>query len=220
MIRKQKKVNRGLDLVVMRNEFYRDNYYRILTCVLLMLIINVCLATVVYYKWANPPQPQYFAATADGRIIKIHKLTDPTLPDDMVLQWTANAIHKTFSLDYIHWRTQLRDASDNFTPEGWRYFSSILKSTNDLKTLVDGKMVSNTEITGAPQIVRESIVDGHYAWNIKLPLLVTFTSKSNTIHIPINMTVIVIRVPVQYYKDKIAINNIFSQTVSASAYGN
>lgn len=219
MIKKKSKINSGLEMVVMRNQFYRDGYYRVLFCVLFMLAVNVVLAGLLYIKWTNPPEPQYFATTAQGQIIKIHKLSDPVFPDDMVLQFAADSVRKAFNLDYIHWREQLKDASENFTPDGWVYFSSKLKETNNLKTLVDQNMVSDAQITGAPQVVRESIVSGHYAWNIQLPLLVTFTNGSNTIHMPIEMTVIVIRVPVKYYPKRLAINNIFSKTVSASAYG-
>lgn len=202
----------------MRNAFYRDNYYRVLFAVLFLIAINLGLGIFVYHKWANPPLPQYFATTASGVLIKIHPLSDPTVPDDFVLQWTSDAIRKSFNLDYIHWREQLQSASENYTPDGWTYFSNALKSTNNLKTLVNLKMVSDAKITGAPQIIRKAVVGGSFSWNIKIPLMVVYSNGAKTINQPIEMTVIVMREPVQYYPDKIAINNVFSATVNPNAY--
>lgn len=212
----QKNPMPGLDLVIMRNMFYRDNYYRILFCVLLMLAINVILVGMVYHKWTHPPLPQYFAATPDGRIIKVHALTDPTLPDDFVLQWTANAVHKAFTLDFVHYREQLQEASSNFTSDGWNYFIDKLQQSNNLDTIKNLKMVSNAVITGAPQVVMKAIVGGHYAWNVKLPMLITYISDQKTINQPVNVTVLVLREPVQYYPQKIAINNIFIEQLGAA----
>jgi intracellular multiplication protein IcmL len=118
----------------------------------------------------------------------------------------------------VHWREQLQDASANFTPDGWKYFQAALTDSNDLKTLVDLKMVSDAQITGAPSITRKAIISGHYAWVVQLPVLIAFTSAGKNINQPINLTVVVVREPVDSYPQKIAINNIFSGTVSPSAY--
>lgn len=214
------RMNKGLDLVVVRNEFYRDGYYRVLFCVLVLLAMNILLVGMVYHRWTNPPAPQYFAATADGRVIKVQALSDPSLTDDFVLQWTANAVHKAFTMDFIHWREQLQDASNNFTPDGWTYFSDTLKKSDNLKTLAELKMVSNAVITGAPQVIQKAVVDGHYAWSIKLPMLITYSSSAKTISQPVKVTVIVLREPVQYYPQKIAINNIFVDAVDPAALNN
>lgn len=216
----EKKSFSGLDFVIMRNVFYRDNYYRVLFCVMVMLVINVVLSIMIYHKWTHPPVPQYFPSTADGRIIKIYPLTDPSLSDDAVLQWASDAVHKAFTLDFIHWREQLQDASTNFTPDGWNYFTDTLKKSNNLKTIVDLKMVSNAVVTGAPQVNKKSIVSGHYAWSVKMPMLITYTSAEKTINQPVSVTVLIVREPVQYYPQKIAINNIFIDQVGASAFSN
>ncbi|AAO91125.1 type IVB secretion system apparatus protein IcmL.1 [Coxiella burnetii] len=214
------KTSEGLKLVILRNAFYRDNYRRAIIVLLFALIINCGLAFMIFYKWMYPPQPEYFATTADGRIIMLHPLSDPVLPDDFVLQWSTDAVRKAFSLDYEHWREQLQEASNNFTPDGWKWFLNSLKSTNNLKTLVDLKMVSNATVTGAPTVVRKEVVGGHFAWNIKMPLLVTYTSEGHTINMPMEVTLIVVRMPTQDYPQRIAINNFLAQTVTPNAVDN
>ncbi len=197
----------ALELIMLRNAFYRDNYKRALMALFLVFILNCTLAAAIFYKVTHPVQPQYFPTTADGRIITWHSLKDPVVTDDYVEQWAANAIRKAFSLDYLHYKQQLQNASDNFTADGWKYFIQSLKSSNNLKTLTSLKMVSSAKITGAPQIVQKEVVDGRFAWKIQVPVLVTYTNANKTIPLPLDVTLIVLRVPVKDNPNRIAINN-------------
>ena len=143
----ENKNNGALELILLRNSFYRDNYRRAIIGFLILVVINCLLLGAIVYKISSPPKPQYFATTASGRMINWHPLTDPAVPDSFVTQWAANAVRKAFSLDYIHWRHQLQEASDNFTNYGWKTFLAALKKSNNLTTLTSLKMVSNAKIT-------------------------------------------------------------------------
>ena len=203
----QQEQQQGLELVLLRNAFYRDHYHRALLAFLLLLLINVLLISGIVYKITHPQPPQYFATTAEGRMINIHPLSDPVVTDSYVLQWTANAVRSAFSQDYLHWREQLQQVSDNFTPSGWRYFLNSMQKSNNLKTLISLKMVSNAEITGAPSIQEKEVVGDHYAWKIDIPIVVTYNNAQRTITVPMDVTLIVLRMPVQDYPQRIAINN-------------
>lgn len=197
----------ALEIIMMRNAFYRDNYRRALLGLLLLLAVNVILVAAIIDKLANPPQPQYFAMTADGRMINWHPLSDPVVTDDYVLQWSANAVRAAFSWDYVHWRQQLQSASNYFTQYGWQYFLQALKSSNNLETLQSLDMVSDASITGAPQIVEKTVLNGVYVWKIQMPILVTFSNINKSIPMPMEITLLVQRVDVTQSPDRIAINN-------------
>jgi len=207
----------GLKMVMMRNMFYRDSYRNALLILAMMILVNVLLAFCVFYKAATPPSPMYFATTADGRLLNIKPLSDPAVSDSFVVQWTANKVRAAFNQDYIHWRSQLQEVQDAFTPGGWKHFLGSMQSSNNLKTLVDLKMVSNAEITGAPQILEKAIISGHFAWKIKIPVLVTFASEKKTIPMPMNVTVIVLRMPVTEFPQMIAINNFLPEVLKTEA---
>jgi len=198
---------KGLELVLLRNAFYRDHYRRALMALLLLVVLNVLLVCGIVYKISNPQPPQYFATTAEGRMINVHPLNDPVVTDSYVLQWTANAVRHSFSQDYLHWRAQLQQASSSFTPSGWHYFLDSMQKSNNLKTLISLKMVSNAEITGAPRIQEKEVVGGHYAWKINMPVVVTYSNAQRTITVPMDVTLIVLRMPVKDYPQRIAINN-------------
>ncbi len=80
--------------------------------------------------------------------------------DDRVLQWTADAVRQTFSLDFMHWRDQLQTASNKFSPSGWKEFLQALQASNNLDTLIKLKMVANAEITGAPRLMQKEALGG------------------------------------------------------------
>lgn len=214
-----KNNNGALEMVLLRNAFYRDNYRRALLGLLILVVVNVVLAVAVIYKLMTPPAPQYFATTADGRMINWHPLSDPAVPDAFVTQWAANAVRQTFSLDFLHWRSQLQAASDNYTNYGWKMFLDALKKSNNLSTLTNLKMVSSATITGAPQILKEEVIDGRYAWKIEMPILVTFTNSARNIPMPMDITLIVLRVPVQTNPNRIAINNFLPVPTNTAAQG-
>lgn len=197
----------ALTLVLLRNVFYRDGYRWAVLALFIVLIINCTLAGVLFYQIKNPPEPQYFAITPDGRMINNYSLDDPVFPDDHILQWTADAVRQTFSLDFMHWSEQLQVASSKFSGPGWKEFLKALKSSNNLDTLIKLKMVSNAEITGAPRLVQKAVLGGHYVWKVQLPVLVTLTNAGQVIPVPMDVTVIVMRVPVEENPERIAINN-------------
>jgi len=211
--------NSGLEMVLLRNAFYGDNYRFAKMVLVVLLALNFVLGVSLAYLMSHPVEPRYFAVTADGRMIAENPLSQPVVSDDFVLQWTANAVRKTFMLDYVHWQTQLQDTSGDYTADGWHSFVAALQQSNDLKTLTHFHMVADAELTAAPQIVRREVVSGHYAWNVQMPLLITFKGHARTISIPLKVTVIVLRQPVQNYPDRIAINNFIAQTVDPSVIG-
>ncbi|OGT32734.1 MAG: type IV secretion protein IcmL [Gammaproteobacteria bacterium RIFCSPHIGHO2_02_FULL_39_13] len=213
-IQEQGSNKSGLTMVLLRNAFYRDNYRRATLALIMLVFINIVLATAVSYRYFNPPQPQYFAANSQYQLIKFHPLSDPVVNNNYVLQWVSDAVQQAFGLDFIHWRQQLQQASNNFTPSGWYWFLQAFKKSGDLDTLVKLSMVSDAQITGAPVIQYQSVLDGVYVWKIQIPVMITYTNVNKTIHQPLSVTVIVERVPVQDNPNQIAINQ-FLPTATA-----
>jgi len=211
-----KKKQGALEMVLLRNLYYRDAYKRVIICVFLVAILDILLFAGVAYKSVQSPPPQYFAATPDGRIILEHPMSDPVFSDAHILAYVSKATQVIYQRDYIHWQAQLQTASDNFTPAGWRNFITTLKASNNLNALTQYKMITKVSITGAAQILRKGIISGHYSWVVKLPVLVQYVSPVHaTISQSLDITYIIIRVPVQNNPDRIAINNFLPQTSGA-----
>lgn len=207
MAEKTDKLNQqGLTLVLLRNAFYRDNYHRAMLALIIIFFINVLLGVTIFYRYLNPPQPQYFATNAQYQIIKYHPLSDPMVSNNYVLQWVSKAVRSAFSLDFMHWRSQLQSASGNFTVNGWHWFLEAYKKSDNLTSLVKLKMVADATVTGAPVIQYQGVLDDRYIWKIEMPILVSYTNMNKSIPQPLKVTVIVVRVPVQDNPNGIEIN--------------
>ncbi len=209
----EKKDQSAIYTVFLRNRFYQDGYFRMLFILLLTIGLAVLLGIAVIYRLAHPPKPLYFPTTPDGRIIQTFPLSKPVVSDDFVLQWATDSVSKAFALDFVHWRHQLSSAEENFTPFGWKGFVKSLKESNNLNTLMDKQLVSNLKITGSPRVARRALIKGRYAWRILVPAMLQFKGAHFNLQMPMNIALIIVRVPVKNYPQRIAINNFISQTL-------
>lgn len=201
------KVKRGgLEQVVVRNQFYYDRGFFMRILFFVLIAINIVLGLGVFYRISHPAKPQYFAATADGRVFNAHPLSDPFFDSDHVVQWSANAISQVFALDFAHWRQQLTNASANFTTQGWHYFIDSVKKNNNLATLKEFKMVSSAKVTGAPQVIRKGVVGGRYTWMIQVPVIITYSGSAKDITQTAMVVMKVQRMNVVKYPQRIAID--------------
>lgn len=204
----------GLATVLLRNAFYSNAYTRVVWLLIFLSIINCGLVIAIIYKHFTPPAPQYVAMTPDGRIIQVHKLTDPSVADEKVLKFAEAGVKQAFDLNFVHWKQQLGSASKYFTASGFRGFMSALELSNQLNTLTRYKMISNVEFTAPPRIVARMVVGGHFAWKIQMPIRVSLVgSDRKTPGWIRNVSVIVLRMPVQYFPSQIAINNFLPEVV-------
>lgn len=202
----------GLKLVLERHAFYNDKYRLSLIALGLLLVLNLLLLVGIIYGVTHPRPPEFFATTADGRIINVHPLNDPVVTDDFILQWSATVARSAFDLDFVNWKEELQRLTSKFTPSGWAWFLQQLKGSNNLATIQDLKMVSDAKITGAPQLLRKAVVGGHYAWEVQIPLLVTYQNQKRNITQTVMLTMVILRMPVKDYPQRIAVNNFIADT--------
>lgn len=184
----------ALEVVQMRKNFYRDSYRRVVSALLFMVLVNLLLAFIVYYLATHQPEPKYFATSADGRITPIYPLTAPMVSDSALLQWANQAAVAAYTYNFATYRGELQEASEYFTPSGWRDFEEALQSSRNLETVISKKLVVTAVATGAPVILDRGVLDNHYSWKVQMPLLVTYESASTTIQQPILVTMLITRV--------------------------
>jgi len=168
----------AINVIGLRNAFYRDTYRRVLLGFLLSLIANIGLGFVLYYIVSNPPEPKYFATSINGRITPLVPLREPNQSDSAVKQWANQAAIAAYSYNFVNYREELGAASQFFTPSGWRQFVDALKDSNTIDAVKAKKLIVSAVATGAPIITSKGILSGRYSWRIQMPILVTFQSAS------------------------------------------
>lgn len=179
-----------------KNNFYRDSYRRIVRYLIFMSMLTLVLTTILAYMNFRPKQPNYYATTTNGEVIPMHSLSEPVVTNTYILQWASLATRNVFNLDFVHYQDQLQKVNSYFTPGGWKQFNMALQESGLLKTVQDKHLDMSAVVSGAPIILNSAVIHGRYTWRIQLPMLITFTSASETSVMRLLVTVNIQRVSV------------------------
>lgn len=186
----------GLELVMLRNNFYRDNFRRLMIACLILLGIIAGLMAYIFYQERNKPSPTYFATTTDGKLIKLVPLNQPNLQTNALLQWATEAGTAAYTFNFVNYRKSLQDVRQYFTKRGYQNFLKALTDSRNLEAVKTKKLVVSAVPTGAPVVLKEGVTStGRYAWQVQFPMLLTYQSASDTIKQSIIVTMLITRIP-------------------------
>lgn len=183
----------ALEVVALRNSFYRDSYRRVVLALLVSIVVIVMLVGAIFYELANPPAPKYFATTVNGRITPLVSLNEPNMAKSAILQWAQQAAIAAYTFNFVNYRQELQAASNFFTPSGWQAFVKALNDSGNLTSVIQKKLVVSAVATGAPVILQEGLLNNVYAWRIQMPVLVTYQSSSQITQQRITVTMLITR---------------------------
>lgn len=205
----------GLERVLIRNQFYWNNYrYLGLNIVLLLLLIFLLIGFALYQR-AIWPKPKYFATTPNGRPILVVRLDEALYSDPtFVLKWAVEAVNAIYSLDYVTWRTVLQNAATYFTPKGYQDFLAALKASTNLEAVKEKRQVVSIVVTGDPTLVRQGqeSSDLPYSWDLQMPVTVTYQNSENEVITQIGTILMSIeRTSLLRHREGIAISQLVLQ---------
>lgn len=189
--------NDALERIFLRNIFYRKKYHFALVVYSLSLGVIIVLAGMLYYLIKHPEHPLYFATDGVGRLVQDIVTQQPNMSLADVERWTIEAVEKSYSYDFVNYRSELQNAQKYFTQYGWRNYMRSLEASNNLLALTRRKMVVVAKVTAAPTLLTQGSLGGSYAWKFQMPLLVTYLtppySNESKYTNPLLITVIVQR---------------------------
>lgn len=193
------KYTGALELVVLRNNFYRDNYRRLMLVCLGLILLTGALTYWGLYERTHKPLPQYFATTYDGKLIPLIPLSEPGLSTNALLQWASEAAQACYTFNFVNFRKALQDIRIYFTKSGYQYFLKALKDSNNLDAVINKQMVVSATPTGAPVILKKGIYNdgstaGVYTWTVEIPMELEYRSANDRFRQKIVLTMIITRV--------------------------
>lgn len=173
----------ALELVVLRNNFYRDHYRQLMIICLGLISLSVCLLFWGFYERTHKPLPQYFATTYDGKLLPVIPLSQPSLTDNALLQWATEAAVSAYTFNFVNYRKALQDIRVYFTKNGYQNFIKALKDSNNLDAVQNKKLVVSAVPTGAPVILKKGVYNDSsgssiYSWTVQLPMELEYKSTS------------------------------------------
>jgi len=190
----QEDVGVGIQTVLLRNDFYKDSYRKVMSALLLAFIAIFVLAGIMTYMFTHPPEPRYFATTTNGRITPLVALDKPNLSKSALLQWASTAAIASYTYNFVNYRQELQAASEFFTPDGWNSFLKALTVSNNLEAVKAKKLVVSAVATGAPIILQEGLLNHRYSWRMQMPMLITYQSASQLTRQSVTVTVLISRI--------------------------
>jgi len=200
-----------LETVRSRNEFYRDNYRRVMMALLLMVITATILAGGLIYLVTNKPGPKYFAVNPDGSLVRLVPMNQPNVTDSFLLQWSNMVSTATYTYNFTNYVRELQAASAFFTDDAWRAFAANLRASGNIDLVKRNKYNVSAVATGAPVIVDKGIIGGTYSWTVQMPMLVTFESASDRTSFTYIVTMKIVRVPTRIQPRGIAIAQFIAE---------
>jgi intracellular multiplication protein IcmL len=155
-------------------EGYGLYYTRLQTAVLISLLVNLFMGSFLYYILTNPREPLYFASSINGQVAPLIPQDQPNQSDAAILQWANTAAIAVHTYDYVHYDEQFKAAQQYFTDDGWQAYWQAFLNTNTLDTIKSLKLTVTSVATMQPVMGPKGVIDGAYAWQVVMPLLVTF----------------------------------------------
>ncbi|BBB15110.1 Dot/Icm secretion system protein IcmL [Candidatus Rickettsiella viridis] len=184
----------ALQVVKLRNDFYRDNYRKVVAALLISFFIVLTLAGALFYIVTHPPAPRYFATSNDGRLVPLIPFDRPNLNNSTVLEWANTAATAAYSYNFVNYREALQRAADYFTQEGRQMFFNAVKSSNNLQAVIAKKLIVSAVATGVPVVLEQGVMLGRYTWKVQIPMLITFQSASQFSQQSVTVTMLIVRV--------------------------
>jgi intracellular multiplication protein IcmL len=209
-----------LEIIRLRNDFYRDGFYTIFIALLVTILVLVVLIATSIYLYTHKPPPVTFYTDSDLRAFPLQPVTEPYVKQADLIQWVSEVLPASFTFDFINYQTQLKNLQPYFTPAGWTALTALLEKHIDVKTLQTNKLFVNARAGGAPTIPNQGLIDGRYGWWIRSRMKINYSSLERRYDTSIIIEALVVRVPTTNNLTGIAIDNIHEiATESVSGQG-
>lgn len=164
----------ALELVTLRNTFYRDNYRKVVMALLISLSLVAALTVSLIVVISNRPSPVYYATTSDGRLFPMTALDQPVMTTPELLNWVTTAVTSSLSMNFLEYRQQVQASEQYFTSNGYTQFRKALDESGNLKKLQDSKLIVST-VPAAPPVIlgsdKGTVIDGRLSWWVQIPLV-------------------------------------------------
>ena len=200
--------NEELQIVRLRDDFYRDGFYRVLLAIAMIALSIGLLIAVSSYVFLTKPAPVVFPVGKEWRVLSPVPVDQPYLRTSDLIQWVSNVIPSAFTYDFIGYPEQLKDVTQYFTPNGWRKFLEILNTYVNYNAILKSKMFVNASAAGAPFVVNKGMLVGRYSWWVEVPITINYNTNSKSSNQPLVMQVLVVRVPTLNNLYGVGIDNI------------
>ncbi len=141
----------------------------------IMSVITLLLIVLLYFAIKpGPPPDHYYAATSDDRRMPLIALAEPAINTNAILQWTTQATVEVMTFGFHNINESFSQSKRFFTDKGWVSFSEAMVTSGIFSSVTRQQQIITAIPSGEPTVLYEGLrEDGGYAWDIRVPLLLT-----------------------------------------------
>ena len=185
---------RGLGAVGLRFDFYREGFTASLTVSVILAIAVIAQMFLISHLANRPVERQYFTVDNMGRLVQQKALNAPYMTESALLQFASRAVTDAYTFDAENYRKVFNDLSQYFTPEGNTAFIASMQP--QIKYVLDKTLISSAVAGGTPVLVDQGVSpNGVWAYKIKVPVIVTFRTQTESSTVRRLVTLIVVNRP-------------------------
>lgn len=197
-----------LDVVRLRNDFYRDGINKIFIALSIVTATIVLLLAMSFYLHTQKPRPVTFHTDSDGRVYPPIPIDRPFIKEADLVQWLNNVVSKSFSFDFVNYKTQVENLRQYYTENGYTKLLGVLNSYANPNQVQNAKLFINANAGGVPTIFNQGLIGNTYNWILHVPLELTYSSGEKNTIANITLEITVIRVQINSELAGIAIDNV------------
>jgi intracellular multiplication protein IcmL len=168
----------GAALIVDSRNWNRQLADKLLKTTFFLSLLLLLAVLVNIYQFLQRPKPLYFAVTADLKVLEMVPLSEPSLSDQALLNWTSQAVTSALSLDFLHWRQKLSEIRPNFDSKGFESYVRSLETEGHLKKIQTERLILSCVPVQAPIITNSAVVAGVMSWKVQMPILLSYQSSA------------------------------------------
>ncbi len=198
----------GLQRIRLKDDFYRDGFYKALIAWLALLFVIILLLGLSLYIALTKPAPVDFAADNEWRILPSVPLDVPYLSQADLLQWVSDTLSRVFTYDFVNYNQQASKNMYFFTNNGWEAFTTILPQYVNSNTMFNAKGFLSAYPAGAPKIIQSGLLNGVYLWRIQMPINLNYSSLQTTSQLQLSAEISVVRISTLNNLHGVAIDTI------------
>lgn len=195
-------------VVRLKDDFYRDGFYKTLTALTIIIAAIVLLISLSVYIYVTKPNPVYFSSDDEWRILSPVPVDQVYISDPDLIQWVSETIPAVFTYDFINYTDQLKGYTQYFTTNGWQKFLEQINEYANFKTIQDSKLFTNAAPAGAPFVLNKGMLNGRYSWWVQMPVALNYISANGSSTTSLVVQALVTRVSTLNNLSGVGIENI------------
>ena len=112
-----------------------------------------------------------------GRVYKLETTEKPFLTPDAVTNWSEKLARDSFTLNFVNYKGQLANLQSRFTTGAYKAFLDEMQKSGVMAQITTNRLVLSTS-TEPAKIIGSSVLDGHYVWEIDVPMIIALNSAA------------------------------------------